>query len=141
MKNKRKHNRLNLMSFAESEIYSASIIDKDIKVNKRILIPQSFFMVFDRKTDELIGHMIDISIGGLLIIGLVPFKENVKYHFRMDFSSIMDCEKHIRFDVKCAWAINNDYIESYISGFEFTKINQKDIEKIKQLINRFSIEG
>ena len=50
-------------------------------------------------------------------------------------------EKQIVFDVRCVWVINNFDFECYISGFEFTKINQKDIEIIEQVINRFSTEG
>ena len=140
-KEKRKNNRLNIISFAESEVYSAAIIDKDLKVNKENFISQSFFMVFDRKTNKVVGSIIDISIGGLLIICQVPLEKGSEYHFRMDFSSIMNFEKQILFDVRCAWVINKVDIECYISGFEFIKINRKDIEIIKQVIDRFSTEG
>ena len=140
MKERRKKDRLNLISFSESEMYAASIYTNNQDVNMEKVIPQSLFVVFDRKTDKVIGYFIDISIGGLLIIGQVPFEKNAEYQFKMDFSSIMDDEPQIQFDVRCVWVINNEDIECYISGFEFTKISRKDIGKIRQLINRYNIK-
>ena len=140
MKERRKENRLNLISFGESEIYADAIFTDKQDINTENMIPQSLFMVYDRKTDKVVGYFMDISTGGLLIIGMVPFEKNAEYQFKMDFSSIVNNEPQIQFDVRCVWIDNNVDVECYISGFEFIKIGRKDIEKIRQLIDRFNIK-
>ena len=94
--------RLNLISFAESEIYSDEIFTDNQAVNMKNMMPQSFFMIYDRKTNDLVGYFIDISTGGLLIIGQVFFKKDAENQFKMDFSSIMKNNSQIQFDVRCA---------------------------------------
>ncbi len=141
MANNRKHERLSLITFAESEIISAEILDNNVNISKNDLIPQSFFLVQDRKTDKVVGYLIDISTGGILLIAYEPFKNNNNYSFRMDFTPVLDYEYKIEFDVRCAWAINNKEVECNITGFEFTKISKDDIEIIKSVINRYSAEN
>ncbi len=134
----KREKRLNLISFAESELYSDAVFTNNQAVNLKNMIPQSFFMIYDRKTNDEVGYFIDISTGGLLIIGQVPFEKNAEYQFKVDFSSIMKNDSQIQFDVRCAWINNNVDIECYISGFEFIKIDRKDIEIIKQLIDQYN---
>ena len=137
MEEKRKHKRFNIASYAESEVYAAAINEDNLEIDIEKLIPQSFFLVYDRNTENVVGHLLDISIGGFMIIGKVPFEKNNVYQFKMDFSSVMNCEQQIPFDVRCAWMEKTLNIEYYITGFEFTKIYTEHIDIIKQLIERY----
>ena len=92
MLKKRKYGRLCLITFAESEVFAVEILDKsDIK--REDLIPQSFFMVYNRDDGNVIGHLIDISIGGLLLIVCKPFEIDAIYSLSMDFTSVLDKER------------------------------------------------
>ena len=88
MEERRKHNRLNLISFAESEVYASLITNNNQEVVKENIIPQSFFMVFDKDTDKVVGHLIDISKGGLLIISQAPFEKDTEYHLKKNIKRI-----------------------------------------------------
>ena len=59
MEEKRKNKRLNIFSFSESEVYASLIINNFQKIKKESLIPQSFFMVFDRERDKVFWKLID----------------------------------------------------------------------------------
>jgi|GEM_PF-4025225 hypothetical protein len=137
MPDNRKNERLSLITFAESEVFAAEILESN-NISKDDLIPQSFFLVHNINNDKVVGYLIDISAGGLLLIAYEPFENNVSYSFRMDFTPVLDHEHQIEFDVRCAWAINNDDIECNITGFEFTKISKDDIEIINSVINRYT---
>ncbi|MFC1552404.1 PilZ domain-containing protein [Candidatus Latescibacterota bacterium] len=137
MTDNRKNERLSLITFAESEVFAAEILESN-NIRKDDLIPQSFFMVHDRTDDRVVGYLIDISVGGLLVIAYEPFEHNTSYSFRMDFTPVLDYERRIEFDVRCAWAINKNDIECNITGFEFTKISKDDIEIINRVINRYT---
>ena len=134
---RRKNKRLSLITFAESEVIAAEILDTN-NIRKEDLIPQSFFMVYDRTKGGIVGYLIDISLGGLLLIAYEPFEHNAIYSFRMDFSPVLGHEHQIEFDVRCAWAINNKEIACNITGFEFTHISKGDLEMINSVINRYT---
>jgi hypothetical protein len=72
------------------------------------------------------------------MIAYKPFELNEHYSFRMDFSPVLDRERWMKFDVRCAWAINNDNIECNITGFEFTKIGKDDLDDINSVIHRYT---
>ena len=43
-----------------------------------------YLMIFNTTTDEVIGHMIDITTGGLMIMSEKPIKTGKTYQLRMD---------------------------------------------------------
>ncbi len=137
MQERRKNERISLITFAESEVFAAEILDKN-DIKREDLIPQSFFMVYDREDGNIVGYLIDISVGGLLLIAYKPFEFNAQYSFRMDFTPVLDHERWLEFDVRCAWAVNKNDIECNITGFEFTNISKDNLHIIKSVIQRYT---
>jgi len=130
MGEKRKHKRMKLLSFIRSKLYTAMINDKNLKANTKKLIDKSAFILFDRKTDKIIGTLVDISTKGIMIVSEVPIKKNTIYQLRMEFM------QKIIFKAMSIWS-RDIGANHYISGLEFIKINPKDIEIIEQSINQF----
>jgi len=130
MGEKRSNKRMKLISFTKSNVYAAITKDKTLSVNQKKLIDQPTFTVFDRKTDKVIGNLVDISINGIMIVSETPITEKTIYQLRMEFI------QNIMFDAKCVWFIDIG-ANYYISGFEFIQIEPKEIEIIKKTINRF----
>ena len=130
MVEKRSNKRMKLISFTKSNVYAAITKDKTLSADQKKLIDQPTFTVFDRKTDKVIGNLVDISINGIMIVSETPITKKTLYQLRMEFI------QNIMFDAKCVWFrdIGANY---YISGFEFIKIEPKDIDIIKETINRF----
>ena len=121
---------MKLISFTKSTVYAAITKDKNLSVNQKKLVDQSTFTVFDRKTDKVIGNMVDISINGIMIVSETPITEKTVYQLRMEFI------QNIMFDAKCVWFrdVGANY---YISGYEFIQIEPEEIDIIKKTINRF----
>jgi len=130
MAEKRSNKRMKLLSFTKSNVYAAIMKDKNLSADQKKLIDQPTFTVFDRKTDKVIGNLVDISINGIMIVSETPITKKTIYQLRMEFI------QNIMFNAKCVWFrdIGANY---YISGFEFIQIEPKDIEIIKKTINRF----
>jgi len=130
MGEKRSNKRMKLISFTKSNVYAAITKDKTLSADQKKMIDQPTFTVFDRKTDKVIGNMVDISINGIMIVSETPITEKTVYQLRMEFI------QNIMFDAKCVWFrdVGANY---YISGFEFIQIEPKEIDIIKKTINRF----
>lgn len=138
MKENRKYKRSNIISFSESEVYAAEITDENYTSDTEKPNINSLIVVCDRNTDKVIGHLIDISEGGLLILCEAPIEKNTVYQLRMNFSSILNHKKTINFDARSVRICNDFDIDSYFSRFEFINIDSEDINIIKQLIDKFS---
>ena len=133
MKENRKCKRSKIISYSEA----TDITDENDKIDIEKMIFDSLVMIYERNTDKVFGHLVDISTGGLLILCEVPIENNTVYQLRMNFSSILKYEKNINFDFKSVRICNDFGIESYFSGFEFVDIDSEVIDIIKQLIDKF----
>ena len=76
MNEKRKHKRLNLFAFEGSDLLkSLNTDDQKISGMTDDAIPLSLFLLTDRTTGEVAGHLVDISLGGIMIIGERPIEK------------------------------------------------------------------
>ncbi len=137
MEEKRKCKRFNIASFAETEVYASIINDENKELDRDNYIPQSFFMVYDQNTENVVGHLLDISVKGLMIIGEIQFAQDTWYQFYLNFSPLSGYELQKPFDLRCAWMKSTASNEYFIAGFELIKADPEHIQIIKQLIERF----
>jgi hypothetical protein len=96
-----------------------------------------YLLVFDRKTDHLVGHVVDITTEGMKLMSKEPVKPDTVYHFRMALPDEIGSSKEISFDAKSVWSKDNLFSDFYGTGFTFVKIDDKDIAIIRDLIDKF----
>jgi hypothetical protein len=96
-----------------------------------------YLLVFDRKSDELVGHVVDITTQGMRLMSKAPLKPDTVYHFRMLLPDEMGGTKHISFDAKSVWCKDNIFSDFHGTGFKFENIADPDIEIIAALIEKF----
>jgi hypothetical protein len=96
-----------------------------------------YLLVFDRKTDELVGHLVDITTEGMKLISKGPLRPDTLYHFRMLLPDDLGGSKHMQFDARSVWCKDNLYSDFNGTGFRFEKISDEDIAIIGSLIDKF----
>lgn len=100
-----------------------------------------YLLVFNRDTDQLVGHVVDIASNGLKLMTKEPLKEGIIFRFRMLLPSQMDGKsKEINFDAKCVWTQEKLYSDFYGSGFQFQDLSDDDVEVIRSLIDQFGYQ-
>ena len=52
-----------------------------------------YLRVFDRNTDKLFGHIVDITTEGVMMIGEKAIETNTVYQLRMELSTLIDSSK------------------------------------------------
>ncbi|MBN2143830.1 MAG: PilZ domain-containing protein [Candidatus Aureabacteria bacterium] len=91
-----------------------------------------FFKTVDRNTNELTGHLTDISVEGINLITNQKLEPNKVYELKILLPEYMRYES-INFDVVCIWCKTEltDYV--YRAGFQLLKISLQDKELIESI--------
>ncbi len=98
---------------------------------KRLLY---YLKIHDRNTQELIGHLGDITIHGVNLITEEPFESDIEMKLKMALPEVMDGKKEIIFDVKTNWCKRDINPNFYSIGCELLKISETDGQIIKNLM-------
>lgn len=113
MREKRKHKRANLIYYLE---------------------------VHDEEAKKCIGHLIDISQGGLKLISELKTIPGTEHKIRILLPEDSS-HKSIALKAKSCWSqadINPDYMAS---GLEFIELSEESTKIIKMIINRYKMEN
>lgn len=103
------------------------------KLKRRHLI--YYLRVFDRNTDALIGHLVDITPDGILLISEHSIEINQIFQLKMVLPAEILGKEEIHFDaksVRCQKDINPDFFNI---GFQLQKVAQNHFLVIEQLID------
>ncbi len=104
------------------------------KLKRRHLI--YYLRLFDRNSEELVGHLVDITTEGLKVMSEYPLAVDKRFQFEMVLPEDMGAER-ITFDatsVHCEEDINPEF---YATGFRIDQIDSDHAELINQMIDEF----
>lgn len=94
-----------------------------------------YLRVQDTQTDELVGHVVDVSTGGMMLVTDQAFEPYSKHTLRVLLPYTEDVEQTLDIEVECRWCgpdANDDY---YDAGFLFTDPNAKLRETITGVVD------
>ena len=100
-----------------------------------------YLRVFDINTDQVIGHLVDITTEGFMIMSEEPLEINTIYQLRIDLPEEILGSRQITFEAKsirCEKDVNPDF---YNTGFLFKNINPNYFLTISQLVDQFGFEN
>ena len=103
------------------------------KLQRRHLI--YYLRVFDRNTDQLIGHLVDITPEGVMLISEDSIETDIIFQLRMVLSAKIEGSRQITFAAKSIWCKKDINPDFYDTGFQLQKVEPKDIEVIKCLVD------
>jgi hypothetical protein len=99
----------------------------------------SFYMrLIDSETQELVGHLTDISSGGFKLDSQNPIPENKDFRFRMDLTGEVATKPSMEFVARSKWC-KVDPLDplSYNVGFQLIRISPGDIEIFKRMMEKY----
>ncbi len=88
-----------------------------------------YLKVFDQKSGEFVGHLVNISAGGMLMVSEHPVQpdRNLQLHIEM-------VSEKIPVKVRCVWCREDPDIESYNIGFNLFAPDPETDVKLKMLM-------
>ncbi|MDX1775732.1 MAG: PilZ domain-containing protein [Desulfobulbales bacterium] len=100
-----------------------------------------YLRIFDSNTGTNIGHLVDITTEGIMVISEEPVPVNKDYTFIMHLPKTMSGREKIQFKAHCLWCrldINPDF---YVSGYRIMEIQPDELMTIKALINDYGFKS
>ncbi len=92
-----------------------------------------YLRVFDRATQTLFGHVVDISSHGMLITSDKPMATRSEYHLALEDVSTMDHLATIDMSAECRWCQEDDAGELYDGGFRLIEPS----DQLNRLLRQF----
>jgi len=110
--------------------------DERRKLNRKDF---SYYMrLIDSDTQELVGHLVDISSGGFKLDSQNPIPPNKDYRFRMDLTSEVANKPSMVFVARSKWC-EVDPLDPFLYnvGFQLVNISPGDIEIFKRMMEKY----
>ena len=93
--------------------------------------------VFDQKTGELLGHMIDITPAGAMLVSEKPMEIGKLYHLEMELPDELSTEQFLVFEARSVRVSQDVIPEFYDTGMQLINVAPSDIALIEKLVESF----
>jgi hypothetical protein len=93
--------------------------------------------VFDVTDGQLIGHLVDITKEGLMLISELPLINEKQYSFRMVLPAEILNKGELTFVATVIWCKKDVNPDFYATGFRMVSISDEDMAIIESLIHRY----
>jgi hypothetical protein len=97
-----------------------------------------YMQLFDHNTQELVGHLTDISSGGFKLDSLSPIPPNKDFRFYLDLTPEVAQKPNMMFVARSRWC-KVDPLDPfcYNVGFQLINIAPEDLEIFNRMIERY----
>lgn len=112
-----------------------SVVKERRKVKRRYLL--YYARIFDAKTRQQLGNLIDITPQGIMVLSPEPFQVGKKYHLQMELSEEVSTKAHMDLIGVARWSHPDIDPRLYNTGLKLVKLSAEDEEIIGQIISTF----
>lgn len=99
-----------------------------------------YLRVFDGASSRIIGHLADISTGGIMLVSEKKIKIENEYQLRIKLPKEFSGREELIFTAISRWCQRDSNPDFYITGLEITGVGSEILDQIKGLIKDFSME-
>lgn len=105
------------------------------KIKRRYLMYYS--RVFDAHTQVLLGHLVDITPQGAMLISEKPIETEVNFRLKMELSNDITDKHFIEFDSKSLWCRRDIDPSFWDTGFELIDVTDEDKAIIEHIVEAY----
>jgi hypothetical protein len=96
-----------------------------------------YLRVFEKNADQPIGHMVDISTGGMMLISEKPIKTDHVFELRMVLPVEIEGSREITFSAESKWCSEDENPDFYNTGFQLISPSKEHVKITEHLIQKF----
>lgn len=111
------------------------MVEKKRTIKRRHLI--YYLRVFDTQTEKLLGHVVDITTKGIMLMSETELPLNTTFSLCMILPEETWNIERITFEAESVWSKQDVNPDFYVTGFRFKNIAPKNVQLIKHLIDTF----
>jgi len=93
-----------------------------------------YLRVFETKTGKLIGHLVDISPEGIMVMCSLPVEPDKVYSLRIVIERGLSDKELIDFEARSRWCRKEEGAHFFDCGYELTAITEENRSKIEKMI-------
>ncbi|KAB2889793.1 MAG: PilZ domain-containing protein [Desulfobulbaceae bacterium] len=110
--------------------------EKDMRrVERRHLV--FYLRVFDGMSNRVLGHVVDISTKGVMLISDQPITVNEHHLLRMRLPSSIANKDELLFNATSKWCKQDINPDFYVTGFEIQEVSEEIARYILCLVDDF----
>jgi len=123
------------------EKHNPSDIDNDDRrtTKRRHLI--YYLRVWDLKTEQLLGHIVDINTGGFMLISEKQIEPDQTFELEIRWNTPDKEELRIQFQAISRWSTNDVNPAFFDSGFELIGAVEEVLEPIREMITEYGFQN
>ncbi len=106
------------------------------KVNRRYLV--FYLRIYDGMSSKILGHIVDISEKGMMLISDNSIPVNENYRLRMRLPTQMKERNEVLFDATSRWCKSDANPDFFLAGFQMHNLEQSTRDLVHTLIRNFS---
>jgi len=116
-------------------------IDSDDRrtIKRRHLI--YYLRVWDLKTEQLLGHIVDINTGGFMLISEKQIEPDQTFELEIRWNTPDKEELRIQFQAISRWSTNDVNPAFFDSGFELIGAAEEVLEPIREMITEYGFQN
>ena len=92
-----------------------------------------YLEIFDVNADVLLGHIVDITNEGLMMVTKDPVETDVVFNLEMTLPERTKGREYVVFEARSIWCKQDVNPELYGVGFQIVKVEPKEAEIIESL--------
>ncbi len=96
--------------------------------------------VFDADTGRLLGHLVDVHMEGMKIMGKVPIKVGTRLRLRLDVSRLLESLETILAEAVIQWQSRSLNPSYYDTGLMFIDLPENATQQIQEMIGSFGFQ-
>lgn len=97
-----------------------------------------YTLVYDDITGRLLGHWIDIGLGGFRLETLRPVSPDENFRFRVDLSNDIVGKSSMIINARSRWCNQHEFdLNLYDAGFEIGQLPPDDARIFKSMFERY----
>ena len=100
-----------------------------------------YLRIFDNNTDVNMGHLVDITTEGIMMISEEEISRGKDFSFRMQLPTTITGREEVNFQARCLWCKKDINPDFYVSGFKIEKITPHEVKTITALINAYGFKS
>ncbi|MFZ5910319.1 MAG: PilZ domain-containing protein [Chloroflexota bacterium] len=102
----------------------------------------SYYMrLIDTQTQELVGHLVDVSTGGFKLDSPKPLPLEKDYRLHLDLTSDVANKPFMIFKARSKWC-QSDPLDPFVYnvGFQITEIASSDMEIFNRIVEKYGTQ-
>lgn len=112
---------------------------------ERRKIPRKYMMYYTRifrmPNGEFIGHLVDITKAGAMLISESPIAVNHTFQLKMELSPDVSDRPFMLFQAKSIWCRKDVDPHFYNTGFQLIEMTEEDLETINRIVEAYGFRS